>query len=447
VPAHSRPLFASLAIVALACATPPDGRARVETSLAERTGLQLGAETAGDALSEDRLVALALRNSPHFRAALADLGISAAEWMRAGALPPITFSVLFPLGEKQLEYAAKLPIDALWLRPKRVVAARRDWEATAERVVQHGLDLVRDVRVACADASAAARVERAWQSPEGAAFRAHAEYAARRFHAGGIAAEQVAQAELRAAAASDRRASDAATLAIAGARLAELTLADPQRTDCFAGAPAELPAQLPPPDALVTEALAARPDLRAAEIAVEAAGERAGLAPRELLQLIAVFDANGSGRSFEAGPGVELQLPLDAGRPARALADAKLARAGASYEAAVQRVTREVREAHARAASAASAARQWRGERLPALAAWRARAEAARRNGAADAGAVLEAQIAELEGARASALADAAWRRARAELERAVGRQLVLDAPAPAAPAATSSTNLESGTP
>ncbi len=424
---------AALAAAALACASPPDGAARVNTALAERTGADRSAAApdANELLDEDALVAQALRNNAQFRVALADLGIAEAEWLRAGALPPATFSMLFPLGPKQLEYAAKFPVDVLWLRPKRVAAARRDWEAAAETVVQNGLDLVRDVRVACADAGAAFSVYDDWWEMDSDAYRAYADYAERRFRAGGLPAQQVAQARLRAAAASDRRASDKAALAIAHARIAELTQHDPHRTRCFSAHTVAPPEALPEVEALIADALAARPDLRAAELALEAAGERAGLARREIFQLVAVFDANGSGGNAELGPGLELPVPLDGGRAARALADAKLARVSASYQAAVQRITREVREGHARAEASASAARQWREERLPAVEVWTRRTDAAHRSGSVDIGAVFEAAIAENEGRREAALAFAAWRRARAELERAVGRRLELgEAPA-----------------
>jgi cobalt-zinc-cadmium efflux system outer membrane protein len=417
----------AVALHALACVSAPDGEARVRSQLSERSGedaARASREDPGDALpSEDELVAFALRGNAQFRAVLSDLGVAEAEWMRAGALPPASFSVLFPLGAKQLEYAAKLPIDALWLRPKRVAAAKRDWAATAERVVASGLDLVRDVRVECANAHAAHRLRRL-EDGRGDSYRGYAEYAERRFRLGGLAAVEVARAKLRAANAADRRTQEAGALAAATARLAEFTALEFADWPCTTETPPLMPAALPSADDLARDALAARPDLRAAELDVEAAGERVGLARREILQLIAVLDANGSGGDAEFGPGAEIGVALDGGRAARALANATLARASARYEAAVQRVTREVREAHALADAARVSALAWRNERLPALEEWERRARAAYENGAVDAGARLEAEIAALEGQRESALAEAAWRRARAELERAVGHRL-----------------------
>jgi cobalt-zinc-cadmium efflux system outer membrane protein len=434
------------ALLALGCVSPPDGAARIRAQLSERSGEDATrAELADpdDAMpGEDELVAFALRRSAQFRAALADLGIAEAEWLRAGAPPPATFSVLLPLGSKQLEYAAKFPVDMLWLRPKRLAAAKRDWAATAERVVASGLDLVRDVRIECANANAASRL-RALERGHTDPYRGLAEYTERRFRAGGLAAVEVARAKLRAASVADRRTHESGALAASTARLAELTALE------FRDWPCATPAQSPPlpaipfVDDLVRDALAARPELRAAELEVEAAGERAGLARREVIQLIAVFDANGSGGDAEIGPGVELGIPLDGGRAARALADAKLAQASARYEAAVQRVTREVREAHALAEAARASALAWRDERVPVLEQWELRARSAYESGTVDAGARLEAEIAALEGRREAVLADAAWRRARAELERAVGHRLAFANGASAEPVTTLTTPVQ----
>jgi len=438
--------LAAAALLAVACVSPPDGAAQIRAQLTERSGEKAKrADLAdpGDAMpSEDELVAFALRRSAQFRAALADLGVAEAEWMRAGAPPPATFSVLLPLGSKQLEYAAKLPIDALWLRPKRVAAAKRDWAATAERVVASGLDLVRDVRVACADANAASRL-RALLRETRDPYRRFAEYAERRFRAGGLPAVDVARAKLQAVNASDRHAQEYAAVVGATARLSELTAFQFADWPCEREETALPHAELPSVDELVRDSLAARPELRAAELEVEAAGARAGLARREVLQLIAVLDANGSGADAEIGPGAEFGIPLDGGRAARALADAKLAQARARYEAAVQRVTREVREAYARAEAARISALAWHRERLSVLEEWDDRAGMAYEAGAIDAGAKLEAEIAMLEGRREFVLADAAWRRARAELERAVGHRLALASEASAAPVTTPATPVE----
>ncbi len=422
----------AIAAAALACVSVPDGEERVRASIEERAGVAFAAEAEPappPPLGEDDLVALALRNNAAFRAALADLGIAEADWLRAGALPPLSFSLLFPLGDKQLEYAAKLPVDALWLRPKRVAAARKDWEATAEALVQHGLDLVRDVRAACADLAAA----RARQSDLLEAARAQESLAAlvgKRFAAGALSGLAASTPRQAAFAARDRANAGDAELRAADARLRELVGDDPRTAEreLTVEAPLDARSALPLADELVRDALAARPDLRAAELGLESAGERAGLARREIFQLVAVFDVNGSGPDFEAGPGIELPIPLDGGRAGRTAAGARLRKAAAGYDAAVRRVAREVREAHARAELARSSALARRDARVPELENALRRAERAVANGAADATARYEAQRALAESKAEAASTYAAWRRARAELERAVGRRLELGA-------------------
>ena len=84
---------------------------------------------------------------------LAELGLARADLVEAGLLRNPIFSLLFPLGPKQLEFTLTWPIEALWQRPRRVAAAQADIGRTAERLVATGLDLVRDARLAFADAA------------------------------------------------------------------------------------------------------------------------------------------------------------------------------------------------------------------------------------------------------------------------------------------------------
>jgi cobalt-zinc-cadmium efflux system outer membrane protein len=66
-------------------------------------------------------------------------------------LPNPAFSLLFPLGPKQLEFTLSYAIDILWQRPGRVAAARPNAEKVAENLVNHGLALVCNVYISFAD--------------------------------------------------------------------------------------------------------------------------------------------------------------------------------------------------------------------------------------------------------------------------------------------------------
>ena len=71
-----------------------------------------------DGLTSEEAVAIALWNSPSFQATLADLGIARADLVEAGLLRNPVFSLLFPVGPKQLEWTLQFPFDAIWQRPQ-----------------------------------------------------------------------------------------------------------------------------------------------------------------------------------------------------------------------------------------------------------------------------------------------------------------------------------------
>ena len=100
---------------------------------------------------------------------------------------------------------------------------------------------------------------------------------------------------------------------------------------------------------LLKRALAARPDLRAAELAVEAAAARLGWEQSRILTLTAVLDANGQGsEGFEAGPGIDIGIPLfNRNQGGRLRAQSELQRASAAYVQLQQQVGLDVREASA----------------------------------------------------------------------------------------------------
>ena len=138
-------------------------RGTVSNEVLGRTGHALrpapgtGAElpegvSLADGLSEDEAVAVALWRNADLEVILAEMGLAKADLVEAGLIRNPVFSILFPLGPKQLEFTLTWPIEALWQRPRRVAAAQLDVARTAERLVQGGLDLVRDVRLAYADA-------------------------------------------------------------------------------------------------------------------------------------------------------------------------------------------------------------------------------------------------------------------------------------------------------
>ena len=419
----------------MGCTHPTERRPEVSHSIEERTGHAVGARDEvftpaaprgidlDQPISVDEAVAVALWNNAEFQAALADLGFSRAEVIRAGQLTNPTFSILFPVGPKQLEFAAKFPLEALWLRPRRIAIAEGEAAALAQRLVASGLDLVRDVKLAACELDFAR--ERLAVLENSARLRQDiGRLAEARVAAGDASGLEASQARIDAARAVGEQVRLERDLGLAEQHLrALLGLASRE-------APIRLKA-LPSPQGaswdvgeLQTEALAARPEVRAAELSVEAAGKHVGLAKAELLALTAILDANGSGSDFEIGPGLELPIPiLNQNQAARALADARVVRAAREYVAVRERILAEVRSAQTRMAAANRELLAW-DQTLRVLRDAATQARKAHELGEVSRLAVFELERSEADARAQSWLVVTDYRRAEVALERAVGHRL-----------------------
>jgi len=435
-----RRLGAAILFVTLAGCTAAGGhhgREHVAGGVEWRTGFRIAAGNEAvhpvvpigvaidDGVSEDEAVMLALWNNEAFNEALADLGFTRAEVIQAGLLTNPTFSVLFPIGHKQLEFTTTLPLEALWLRPRRVAVAKADSERVAERLVQNGLDVVRDVRLAFADVTRL--TQRSQLATEAAQLHGRiAELADARVRAGDASALEISAARIEAQRAREESARQNQELVLARERLrALLGLVFSEADFQFEGSP-EAPCVDLNVRVLVSDALAARPDVRAAEITVDAACGRAGLAQLEYLSVAGVIDANGDGeKGFEAGPGLLLTLPIfhrNDGGIARAEAD--IERSMSHLDTVRSRVALEVREAHARYAQAREQVAIWREQILPPADEALRQAEMAFANGDAPLLIVLETTRQLLDARARTVEAEANLRRAWAELERSAGQRL-----------------------
>ena len=169
IPLTRLPVFVWLSLAGCAaCATSgqvPD-RSTVDSAIRTRTNAGIRVEgteplppnvAVNDGLTSEEAVAIALWNSPSFQATLADLGIARADVVEAGLLRNPVLSLLFPVGQKQLEWTLQFPIDVIWQRPKRIAAAQLNAQAVGERLVWDGLTLVAQTRTAHADAVIADR--------------------------------------------------------------------------------------------------------------------------------------------------------------------------------------------------------------------------------------------------------------------------------------------------
>ncbi|MSU48704.1 MAG: TolC family protein [Opitutus sp.] len=351
--------FVSLSALAISgCATPRSEhveRATLGAGLQQR-GLGAvrsdGADTKAQlppgvsiaaGLDESAAVAIALWNNAAFQENLAKLGFARGDLAQAGMLANPTLSVLFPVGARQLELIATLPLEALWLRKTRLAIAEQDAERVARGLVQNGLDLARDVKVGLSDfALADDRAEIAAQAVR--VREQMAGLAERRSKLG-----DASELDLAAARAELERAREEA------GRFEQDRVMARHRLSLLLGWPlgdvalslTALPPSPPPAADLEAKALAARPDLRAAELALESAGKKAGLAESEIFSLSAsVKSTTGSGKESVVGPGFALPVPiLNQNQPARIRTGAELERAAWSFAGTRDRILTEVREA------------------------------------------------------------------------------------------------------
>lgn len=414
------------------CAVPGDVGEAPASGIARRSEFRAGARPqalefswpdgirSGQSLSEEQAIAIALWNNPEFQAALAELGLARAEVIKAGQLPNPTLGLLLPSNDKALEMALKVPLDALWLRPLRVQAAQFDAQAVAEKLTQGGLAVIRDVRVACANIELA-RQRRQHAEESAAAFAGMAKIANARRDAGetGDLEPSQARAESEVARQEAQRLAHESKLAVENLRAllgmssggAPLSLGPlaPARSDAPAGV-----------STLISTAFASRPDIRAAELTVLAAGTRAKLAKAEILSLTAGGKfTDGSGTQ----PGLDGALPFNQNNAARALADANVENALRQLNAAREKAASEVRSARARMDEARTVSRGWE-TALPALRTALDRAEKSVALGEANQLIALDAARRLADARAKSAESEARLREARAQLEHAIGRKL-----------------------
>jgi outer membrane protein, heavy metal efflux system len=377
-----------------------------------------------DGLTQDEAVAIALWNNPDFQVQLANLGFARADLVEAGLLQNPVLSLLFPWGPKQLEATVRWPVEMLWQRPRRVAAARLAADSIAAGLEQDGLTLVSDVKLAYTEYALAldrtVLAERALKELNAIAMLMDS-----RFQAGDISQLEARTAAIDAARARQdvERARLDATLRANELR-ARLGLAL-EATDAPPMLTPAAPTTCPVTPALLNDALAARPDVRAAELAVEAAGSRLGWERSRVLTFTAVLDANGEGtEGFELGPGVDAGLPFfNRNQGLITRAQVELQRASGLYLAARQRVATEVRAARTQYERASVAAVEWRTTVLEPLEEQVAIADRAFNEGEVAYLFVIEMNRRLTDARLRTREAEADIARAQARLERAVGRR------------------------
>jgi outer membrane protein, heavy metal efflux system len=426
---------AAVALVSLACASTgqvPD-RSTIDAAIRNRAMNGIRVEgtdplppgaSVEDGLTSQEAVAIALWNSPPFQATLTDLGIARADLVEAGLLRNPIFSLLFPVGPKQLEWTLQFPLEALWQRPRRVAAAQFNAQAVGQRLVWDALTLVAQTRTAHADAVIGDR--RLQLTIENADLvQRLAGITEARLRAGDISELEARSAR------SDAARAQAVRRAVEHDRnLTRLTLAAILGLDTVADQLQPVAGSLVDPSscgaeaARLEEALGSRPDVRAAEIGIEAAAERARWEHSRVLTLIGMLDANGSGdEGFELGPGVNADLPIFfRNQGALSRAEVEIERASRQYAAVRAQVVADVRSAGVRVQQAQQALAAWRDDIVPSLEIEQRQAESAYEAGEVPLFSLLDVSRRLVDGRLRLLDAEADLQRATIALERSIGR-------------------------
>lgn len=346
----------SLMIMFTGCSVhSPHDYSFVSESLNSRSGIKLRPEDSpknntipedvdvSDGLSEDEAVAIALWNNAQFQSDLTALGFARADLIEAAMLRNPVFSLLFPVGPKQMEYTLSLPAEFLWQRPYRVAVAKIDAEKIAESLVQNSLELVRTVRISCANLTLAQ--QKAVIAAEEASLQEEIVHiASARLRVGDISELEDIAFRSKAAETQDKSIRYAHDVERERIRLVSLL--------GFSLSASELELQFPPlhviktakEDEMIRKALAARPDLRAAELSLESAGKKIGWETSKIFTLTAMLDANAEGKEgFEMGPGLQLALPVfNVNSGKRTRAQTELEQAARNYVTVQQKIISEV---------------------------------------------------------------------------------------------------------
>ena len=423
-----------LSVLAAACALRPPALPPVtQTGVQAGAGHEIrppgerpdGAMPPGvaleDGITEDEAVASALWNNAQLAADLAGLGVARASLIEAGQFRNPTLQMLFPIGPKPFELTLAFPIEQFWQRPKRVKAAQAQWDQVAASLVQNGLDTARAARRAHAallqaqDRLAAAR--------EASGLRTQiAAMAEARFRAGDIS-----QLESRSAAIDSESSADLARRAehdvsIAWDRL-RVTMGLAPGAPLTASGSAVDRAVPAPVDQLREQAWGARSDLRAAELAVAAAGARASWERSRLMALGVILSSKEVGTSgVRTGPGVSVDIPIfQSNQGAVSRADAEVEQAALQYLAIRQRIDLEVSESRAALVQALDSLAAWHDRIVPAAKDLAERAKRSYEAGDVSYLTVLEQARQSVDAVLRDIDLQAAARTAAADLDRSVG--------------------------
>ncbi len=377
-----------------------------------------------DGVSEDEAVQTALSNNSTFQATLAQLGMAGGDSVQANLIANPQILIYFPTGAKEGQYTLYAPIESYFLRPTRVKVANREYRRVGDQLVQNGLNLARDVRLAHTDfvlADGQAQLAR-----EAFEIRSHiVELTKKRLQDGDISELETITANVDMLNARAANQIQLQAVSIAEARLATL-IGLTKLTQPLTPVPLTQPS-FPATDEtqLISQALACRPDYHAASWAVAAALERSHLSRWLFWRIDSVLDVR-NGPAFEgSGGGLRADIPIFNRNQGGILrADWELNAARHTRDAIHDQIVGEVRTAIRQLQQAQENLAILNDEIGPALADALTISQKGFADGGTDYLLVLQTTSQYLDARTRILVQTAACNRAIAELERSVGRNL-----------------------
>jgi cobalt-zinc-cadmium efflux system outer membrane protein len=419
----------------VSCASTDRDRAWVAEALRSRhvTSAAIGTphppqalqQMVRDGLSASEAVTIALANNPTYQADLARIDSARADLDEANTPVNPQLSLLAAIGPISAMATLLAPLESMWQIPHRSAMAARTVESIAESLVQSGLDLARDAKVAHANRALAE--DRLRIRGELVAVATELEQLAeQRVTLGEAAPAEVLSLKTEVTLAEDQVEVGKTEVDLTRAQLRSVLGIETHEVGGFAISPAPLLETLPSLRELSATARHSRPDVHAAELAVLAAGERAGWERSKVMAVAAQFEGHWTRPdTYASRMGLCFELPIFGSNPGgRGRAQAELQRSAAALRSLRQRVSLELLQAHTAATQARASLVRFRESVLPALDAARTDAAQSYKLGEETYVAVLdllrrggEARLRETE-----LVAQA--RRADAELERATGARI-----------------------
>jgi len=381
-------IFISVVVFSfIGCKTPQTiSRSSVSDSLQKVTGFTLkdsskpGVVTlppnanAADGITEEEAVSIALWNNAQLQADLAAISVSQADIIEAGIVSNPLLRYLAPGGGINVSGYINFAFDFLFQRPQRIAAAKTDALRVAETSVQRGYTLIRDVQIAYTDFLLSR--ERTLILAENAQLRKEmAQLANSRLRNGDISELEVSIFRADSATAQDDVIRANLDTVIKKNVLNVLMGFSPDTTILISPTAFYSDTQKIVEQTYLQLAFDYQPELRAAQINMDAIGKRLGWERQRIFAFIGTLNfqhIEGKGGSKflpnSFNPGIQVEIPVlnrNQGRIARARADMETA--AYQYVAARQRIALDVSNAYNRYQQAWLSYQTWAGGTLPAL--------------------------------------------------------------------------------